>query len=62
MAQASDLANKYGFWQARVDVKVNSRSELVVALLIPPRTPDEWGPLPGVNRRETARFARQERG
>jgi hypothetical protein len=51
-----------GFAKARVEVKVNRRSELVVALLIPPRTPDEWGPPLGFDYREAARRARLERG
>jgi len=62
MNQIDGLAKKLGFAKARVEVKVNRRSELVVALLIPPRTPDEWGPPLGFDYREAARRARLERG
>lgn len=62
MSQIDDIAKRTGFANARVDVKVNMRGELVVALLIPPRTRDEWGPPTHFNRREAARLARMDRG
>jgi|HubBroStandDraft_1064217.scaffolds.fasta_scaffold117285_2 hypothetical protein len=61
MGQIDDLAKKVGFLAARVDVKVNAHGELVIAVLIPPRTPDEWGPPSTFDRREAARLARQQR-
>jgi hypothetical protein len=61
MGQIADLAKKTGFSAARVDVKVNARGELVIAVLIPPRTADEWGPPLTFDRREAARLARQQR-
>ena len=62
MNQIDGLAKGMGFSKARVQVKVNRRSELVIALLIPPRTTDEWGPPLGFDPREAARRARLERG
>jgi hypothetical protein len=61
VAQAHELAKKLGFAGARVDVKVNARGELVVGILIPPRTPDEWGPPSSFDRREAGRLARMKR-
>jgi hypothetical protein len=43
MGQIADSAHKMGFSSSRVDVRVNARGELVIAVLIPPRHPDEWG-------------------
>jgi hypothetical protein len=60
MAQIGDLAKDKGFDQARVQSKVNRWGELVIALLVPPRTPDEWSHTP-VSDRELRRRARQER-
>jgi hypothetical protein len=56
------LAVARGFEHARVDSKVNGRGELVLALLIPPRTPQEWGP-PAVSAadREAKRLERGRR-
>jgi hypothetical protein len=62
MNQIDGLAKAMGFAKARVQVNVNRQSELVIALLIPPRTPDEWGPPLGFDHREAARRARLERG
>jgi hypothetical protein len=61
MGQIADLTKQSGFSAARVDVKVNARGELVIAVLIPPRSPDEWGPPLTFDRREAARLARQHR-
>jgi hypothetical protein len=61
MGRIDDLAKKSGFPASRVDAKVNDRGELVIAVLIPPRTPDEWGPPSSFDRREAARLARQQR-
>jgi hypothetical protein len=41
MAQIHDLAKAKGFTESRVLHKVNARGELVIGLLIPPRTPGE---------------------
>jgi hypothetical protein len=57
------LARAKGFSSARVECRVNVRSELAIALLIPPRTPDEWGPpTPSPIGREVRRLARERRG
>ena len=61
MSQVHDIAMKTGFSSARVDAKLNRHGELVVALLVPPRSPDEWGDPPPLDRREAARRARQSR-
>jgi hypothetical protein len=37
MGQMADSAQKMGFSSSRVDVRVNARGELVIAVLIPPR-------------------------
>jgi hypothetical protein len=60
MGQIADSAKKLGFAASRVDAKVNARSELVIAVLIPPRHPDEWGP-PTFDRGEAVRVARHRR-
>jgi hypothetical protein len=62
MNQIDTLAKEKGFDAARVQAKVNGRGELVVAVLIPPRTAGEWGSAPGFDAREAARLARLERG
>jgi hypothetical protein len=59
MSQMFDLAKKTGFVEARVDAKVNRRGELVLAVLIPPRTPNEWDGR--ADRREAQRRARETR-
>ena len=61
MNEIDRLAKTNGFEQSRVDVKVNRRGELVIAVLIPPRMPDEWGAPLASDRREAARLARQQR-
>lgn len=60
MGQIADSAQKMGFSSSRVDVRVNARGELVIAVLIPPRHPDEWGP-PTADRGEAVRVARHRR-
>ena len=60
MAQIGLLAAAKGFDGARVLSKVNRRGELVIALLIPPRTPGEWEPE-GLQARELKRQSRQQR-
>jgi hypothetical protein len=62
MADLDRLAKEKGFQNARVNVKVNAHGELVIAVLIPPRFADEWGPPLGYDLREASRRARQERG
>jgi hypothetical protein len=42
MQRIEDMAREAGYTAARVASKVNTRGELVIALLIPPRTPGEW--------------------
>jgi hypothetical protein len=39
MARIHDMAKDAGYTAARVASKVNAHGELVIALLIPPRTP-----------------------
>ncbi len=60
MGQIADSAQKVGFSSSHVDVKVNARGELVIAILIPPRHPDEWGP-PTIDRGEAVRLTRHRR-
>ena len=60
MAQIEDLARAKRLDRARVLSKVNHRGELVVALIIPPRTPGEWGP-PHPTDRELKRQSRDKR-
>ncbi len=60
--EIQNLAKARGFEGARVDSKVNGRGELVLALLIPPRTPEEWGPpAPSAVDREAKRRERERR-
>jgi hypothetical protein len=37
------LAKSKGFADVRVLPKVNARGELVLSVILPPRTPGEWG-------------------
>jgi hypothetical protein len=62
MGQIADSAHKMGFSSSRVDVRVNARGELVIAVLIPPRHPDEWGPPSTFAKRQAATTARHPRG
>ena len=62
MGQIANSAQKMGFSSSRVDVRVNARGELVIAVLIPPRHPDEWGPPSTFDERQAARTARHQRG
>ncbi len=62
MGQMADSAQKMGFSSSRVDVRVNARGELVIAVLIPPRHRDEWGSPSTFDMREVARVARHQRG
>jgi hypothetical protein len=59
MRQVEDLAREKGFINARTAHKINARGELVIALLIPPRTPGEWDEKPSV--RELKRASRMAR-
>jgi hypothetical protein len=52
MHQIEDLARARGFEAARVLSKVNRHGELVIGLVIPPRTLDEWGGPPKQSREE----------
>jgi hypothetical protein len=61
MAQIHDLAKARGFTESRVLHKVNARGELVMGLLIPPRTPGEWDEVGGVDAREAKRLERMKR-
>ncbi len=60
MSQMGELARAKGFEQARVLSKVNKHGELVVAVLIPPRTVGEWG-SPPVETREQKKESREKR-
>ncbi len=44
MTEIGDLAKAKGFSGSRVLHKVNARGELVLAVVIAPTTPGEWGP------------------
>ena len=60
MSQVGELARSKGFEHARVLSKVNKYGELVVAILIPPRTVGEWGGPPAETR-EQKRESREKR-
>ena len=60
MHQIEDLAHASGFERARVLSKVNHRGELVIGVLIPPRTAGEWTPPPQ-DVREQKRASREKR-
>ena len=63
MNDIAALAKAKGFEHARVQVKVNARGELVIAVLIPPSAPEEWGPpIPTLSERDAKRHAREGRG
>ncbi|MGO9833317.1 MAG: hypothetical protein ACLP1X_03805 [Polyangiaceae bacterium] len=59
MHSIGDLAKEKGI-DGRVASKVNARGELVIALLIPPRTPGEWADAPKPTR-EQKRASREAR-
>jgi hypothetical protein len=62
MLEIHELAKRKGFDKSRVLAKVNARSELVIGLIIPPRTPDEWSNPPrSADVREAKRAARERR-
>ena len=60
MHQIEELAREKGFERARVLSKVNRHGELVIGLLIPPRTLDEWAEPPR-RTREEKRASREKR-
>jgi hypothetical protein len=60
MNQIEELARARGFEHARVLYKVNHHGELVIGVLIPPRTLDEWGGPPKMSREEK-RASREKR-
>jgi hypothetical protein len=60
MSQIEALARDRGFERARVLSKVNGHGELVIGVLIPPRTLDEWGTPPKPSR-EQKRVSREKR-
>jgi hypothetical protein len=60
MQQIEELAHARGFTRARVLTKVNRHGELVVGLLIPPRSLDEWADAPKQTRDEK-RASREKR-
>jgi hypothetical protein len=60
MQQIEELAHARGFERIRVLSKVNHQGELVIGLLIPPRTLDEWGAAPPLSRDEK-RASREKR-
>jgi hypothetical protein len=60
MNQVGEVAKEKGFTDARVLYKVNKHGELVVAILIPPRTVGEWAEAP-VQTREEKKESRDRR-
>ena len=58
MQQIEDLAKAKGFTAARVLSKVNAYGELVIAVLIAPRTPNEWGPPATREQKKASRESR----
>lgn len=60
MQQIEELAHARGFERVRVLSKVNHQGELVIGLLIPPRSFDEWGGAPPLTRDEK-RASREKR-
>ncbi len=60
MNQMGELARAKGFERARVLSKVNKYGELVVAVLISPRTANEWGEPPTPTR-EQKKESREKR-
>jgi hypothetical protein len=58
MQQIEDAAKSQGFHEARVQFKTNASGELVVACIIPPRTPHEWGPPATREQRKASRESR----
>ena len=38
----TDVAKEKGLVNARVDWRTNKRGELVIAIIVPPKTPGEW--------------------
>jgi hypothetical protein len=61
MKELEALAKSKGFGMARVQAKVNVRGELVLAVIIPARTPGEWGEPSDLDAREAKRCARERR-
>ncbi|MGD0674897.1 MAG: hypothetical protein ABSC94_05725 [Polyangiaceae bacterium] len=61
MNELEGLARTKGFATARVQCKVNVRGELVLAVIIPARSPGEWGEPSGRDMRETTRRGRESR-
>lgn len=57
MRRVEEVAREKGYNAARVLSKVNAHGEFVIALLIPPRTPGEWG-SPTREQRRVSREAR----
>jgi hypothetical protein len=55
MRELEALTQSKGFSKARVKSKVNARGELVLGVIIPPRTPNEWGDPPSALREEKRR-------
>jgi hypothetical protein len=63
MSGIAALAKAKGFEHAHVQARVNARGELVIAVLIPPSVPEEWGPpIPTLSEREARRLAPERRG
>ena len=60
MSQIEELARARGYEKARVLSKVNRHGELVIGVLIPPRTLDEWG-TQAAETREQKRLSRERR-
>jgi hypothetical protein len=60
MNRFEEAARERGYPTARGAWKVNARGELVIALIIPPRTPGEWDDEPRATR-EQKKAAREAR-
>jgi hypothetical protein len=58
MQQIEDAAKSQGFHEFRVVYKTNAHGELVIACIIPPRMPNEWGPPATREQKKASRESR----
>jgi hypothetical protein len=58
MQKIENAAKSEGFHEVRVLYKTNAYGELVVACIIPPRTPHEWGPPATREQKKASRESR----
>ncbi|MGA3124102.1 MAG: hypothetical protein ABSF69_25360 [Polyangiaceae bacterium] len=61
MHELEASAKAKGFTTARVQAKVNVRGELVLGVILPARTPGEWGEPSKLDVREAKRRSREQR-